>query len=80
VVVVRCWSRVPQNCNPKAVDSRTGGTGAEQYFRNSALVACLVIGVATIRLEDGTFTMAEVDWYEASGIGRRELKIKYLLD
>ena len=37
-------------------------------------------GVATIRLEDGTFTMAEVDWYEASGIGRRELKIKYLLD
>jgi len=37
-------------------------------------------GVATIRLEDGTFTMAEVHWYEASGIGRRELKIKYLLD
>jgi len=37
-------------------------------------------GVATIRLEDGTFTMAEVHWYEASGIGRRELKMKYLLD
>ena len=37
-------------------------------------------GIATIRLADGTIHQAEVHWYEATGIGRKELKIKYLLD
>ena len=38
-------------------------------------------GVATVRLEDGTVHTAEVHWYEAHGIGRREFKIKFpLLD
>jgi hypothetical protein len=37
-------------------------------------------GVAKVRLEDGTITSAEVHWYEAQGIGKRELKIKRLLD
>lgn len=37
-------------------------------------------GTATVRLADGTLHQAEVHWYEASGIGRKELKIKYLLD
>jgi hypothetical protein len=36
-------------------------------------------GVARIRLEDGTVCLAEVHWYEATGIGKREFKIKYLL-
>lgn len=36
-------------------------------------------GVARIRLADGTIHMAEVHWYEAAGIGRREFKIKQLL-
>jgi hypothetical protein len=34
-------------------------------------------GVATIKLEDGSFHLAEVHWYEAHGIGRRDFKIKF---
>ena len=38
-------------------------------------------GFATVRLPDGTIHKAEVHWYEAHGIGRRELKLKLpLLD
>lgn len=38
-------------------------------------------GVARVRLQDGTVHTAEVHWYEAHGIGRREVKIKFpLLD
>ena len=38
-------------------------------------------GTATVRLNDGTVRQAEVHWYEAHGIGRREFKIKFpLLD
>lgn len=38
-------------------------------------------GVATVRLLDGTVHTAEVHWYEAHGIGRREFKLKFpLLD
>jgi hypothetical protein len=37
--------------------------------------------VATVRLIDGHSRTAEVHWYEAHGIGRREMKIKFpLLD
>ncbi len=37
-------------------------------------------GVATVRLADGAVKQAELHWYEATGIGRRELKIKRYLD
>ena len=37
-------------------------------------------GVARVRLEDGAIRLAEVHWYEAHGIGRRELKIKHYID
>jgi hypothetical protein len=37
-------------------------------------------GVARVRLADGTVCRAEVHWYEAHGIGRKELKIKRFLD
>jgi len=38
-------------------------------------------GVATARLRDGTIHTAEVHWYEAHSIGRKEHKIKFpLLD
>ena len=37
-------------------------------------------GVATVRLLDGTIHKAEVHWYEAHGIGRRDFKIKNYLD
>jgi hypothetical protein len=33
-------------------------------------------GRATVRLGDGTIVDAEVHWYEAHGIGVRELKFK----
>ena len=33
-------------------------------------------GVATVRLPDGTICEAEVHWYEAHGIGKKELKFK----
>jgi hypothetical protein len=36
-------------------------------------------GVAPIRLADGSIRRAEVHWYEAHGIGRKELKIKRFL-
>ena len=37
--------------------------------------------VARVRLLDGTIHTAEIHWYEAHGIGRREMKIKFpLLD
>ncbi len=37
-------------------------------------------GVAKVRLSDGTLREAEVHWYEATGIGRMEMKIKHYLD
>jgi len=36
-------------------------------------------GIATIRLADGTIYEAEVHWYEAHGIGKKEIKIKRIL-
>jgi len=33
-------------------------------------------GIATIRLADGWICEAEIHWYEAAGIGRRELRVK----
>ena len=37
-------------------------------------------GTARVRLEDGTIRQAEVHWYEAHGIGRRDFKIKHFID
>ena len=36
-------------------------------------------GVARVRLPDGSVRLAEIHWYEAAGIGRKEVKIKRLL-
>ena len=36
-------------------------------------------GIATIILNDGTACEAELHWYEAHGIGKKEIKIKYIL-
>jgi hypothetical protein len=33
-----------------------------------------------IELTDGTICEAKLHWYEAHGIGKKEIKIKYLLD
>jgi hypothetical protein len=37
-------------------------------------------GVGRIRLPDGWVVLAELHWYEAHGIGRKELKAKRYLD
>jgi len=37
-------------------------------------------GIARVRLPDSTVRLAEVHWYEAHGIGRKELKIKRYID
>jgi hypothetical protein len=36
-------------------------------------------GNATVRLADGTVEKAEIHWFEAHGIGRRDFKIKRIL-
>ncbi len=36
-------------------------------------------GVAMIRLHDGTILQGELHWYEAHGIGKKEIKIKSTL-
>jgi hypothetical protein len=36
-------------------------------------------GIARVRLADGSVHLAELHWYEATGIGRKEFKIKHLL-
>lgn len=33
-------------------------------------------GVAQVRLADGVIRLAEIHWYEAHGIGKREYKLK----
>jgi hypothetical protein len=37
-------------------------------------------GVATVRLRSGRIRLAELHWYEAHGIGRKEMKRKRYLD
>jgi hypothetical protein len=34
-------------------------------------------GIATVKLKDGSFRVAEIHWYEAHGVGKRDLKIKF---
>ena len=37
-------------------------------------------GIALVELPDGSVSRAELHWYEAHGIGRRDMKVKYVLD
>ena len=37
-------------------------------------------GIATVRLPDGSERRAELHWYEATGIGKKEFKIKRFID
>ena len=36
-------------------------------------------GIAKVQLADQTMHMAEVHWYEATGIGKKEFKIKHFI-
>jgi hypothetical protein len=37
-------------------------------------------GSAIVELEDGSIRNAELHWYECHGVGRHEIKVKFLLD
>jgi len=37
-------------------------------------------GMATVRLPSGALLRAEIHWYEAHGIGKKDFKIKRFLD
>jgi len=37
-------------------------------------------GISEVQFEDGSIRRVELHWYEASGIGRREYKIKQFID
>lgn len=37
-------------------------------------------GISEIRLQGGRVVQAELHWYEAHGIGKKEFKVKRLLD
>ncbi len=37
-------------------------------------------GVATVRLPNGALRRIELHWYEAHGIGKRDLRVKRYLD
>jgi len=36
-------------------------------------------GIGTVRFSDGTISRAELHWYEAHGLGKKEMKIKRIL-
>lgn len=37
-------------------------------------------GIADVKLSDGSIVRAELHWYEATGIGKKEFKIKRYID
>lgn len=37
-------------------------------------------GIGLVRFPNGEVRQAELHWYEAHGIGKRKLKVKYILD
>lgn len=37
-------------------------------------------GIATVRLANGALRKVELHWFEAHGIGKRDMKIKHYLD
>ena len=36
-------------------------------------------GITIVRFSDGTICEAEIHWYEAHGIGKKEVKVKHIL-
>ncbi|MBM4422788.1 MAG: hypothetical protein FJ030_05280 [Chloroflexi bacterium] len=36
-------------------------------------------GIALVRLPDGAICRAEIHWYEAHGLGKKEIKVKRIL-
>lgn len=36
-------------------------------------------GIAKVRLSDGSVKLAEIHWFEAHGIGKKNIKVKYYM-
>jgi hypothetical protein len=62
--------RRPDLSDPSSVDYRRR-TGRGRWRKRK--------GIARFRLKHGGIHTAEVHWYEAHGIGRKEFKIKRIL-
>lgn len=66
------------------VETFASGRGIRERRRLTACYGAVLWrkrkGIAWVRLSNGVTLRAEVHWYEASGIGKRELKIKSFLD
>jgi hypothetical protein len=63
-----------------AVESIASGTRVRERRRLARLYGRgnwrKMKGEATVRLADGTICEAEIHWYEAHGIGKKEIKFK----
>jgi hypothetical protein len=63
-----------------AVETIATGPGIRELPRlRKCTVAGQRKGIARVRLASGEIILAELHWYEATGIGKREFKIKRFL-
>ena len=66
------------------LETIASGTGIRDFRRlrkNYGRGRCRKMkGIARVRLADGRIRLAEVHWYEAHGIGKKEIKRKLYLD
>lgn len=64
----------------RVVETIASGRGVRDRRRLSRVYGAgnwrKIKGLATLRLSDGTICEAELYWYEAHGIGRKEIKLK----
>ena len=73
-----CWPDSGRSCNCSWAAIRELARLRRRYGRGRWRK---LKGIARVRLVDGSIHTAEVHWYEAHGIGRKELKLKFpLLD
>jgi hypothetical protein len=68
-----------EDCDKEAHSGTREQGSADVTGRECSAVVRKLKGVATAQLADGRTVKAEVHWYEAHGIGRREFKIKRVL-
>ncbi|MBI4547094.1 MAG: hypothetical protein HY707_03880 [Ignavibacteriae bacterium] len=66
-------------------DIKTIATGRGVYIRRYLERTCgkgrwrKMKGIATVQFPDGTIGEAEIHWFEAHGIGRKDFKIKRVI-
>lgn len=62
------------------IETIATGTGVRDRVRLRKVYGCTrwrkLKGIAHVQLRSGTIRMAEIHWYEAHGIGKREFKLK----